>query len=135
MPTYEYQCDNGHKFDRFLKLANYKDPQTCECGAESKRLISPTMIAPAFEPYESPITGKPITSKKARIEDLASSGCVPYETGMVEENNRRLRNEELKLENAVDATVDHEISKMSSRKQELLEQSMNAGADIEYGRH
>ena len=133
MPTYEFLCDKGHKFDRYLKLKDYRVPQTCECGAESRKLMSTPMIAPSFEAYESPIDGKPITSKQKRIEDLAKSGCVPYEMGMVEENNKRLRNGELKLEKGMEETVDHEISQMSARKQELLEQDINAGASIEVG--
>lgn len=93
------------------------------------------MIAPTFEAYESPITGKPITTKQQRIEDLKRSGCVPYESGMVEEGNRRLAAEEYKLEKALDETVDEQIEKMSPRQHEKLEESLKSGVEVEYGRN
>ena len=134
MPIYEFACPKGHKFDRFLKLANYKEIQTCECGTEAIKLISTPMIAPTFEAYESPIDGSPITSKRKRIEDLARSDCVPYEEGMVEENNRRMKNHELKLEKAMDETVEDTIVNMPARKKEKLESEMKSDINIEYGR-
>lgn len=134
MPTYEYLCQKGHKFDRYLRLADYDIPQNCECGEKAKRLISAPMIAPMFEDYQSPIDGKPITSKKARINDMARNGCVPYEPSMVEDNNKKLTNEENKLEKQMDDTVDWEISQMPSRKKELLDQELKSGADLDYYR-
>jgi len=135
VPTYEFKCTNGHKFDRYLKLRDYQEPQWCVCGAESTKLISIPMITPSFEAYESPIDGRPITTKKARSEDMKRNGCVPYETGMVENNNQNLRNEELKLEKSLDDTVDSEISKMDSRQHDQLESSLKAGVDLEYNRN
>jgi len=135
VPIYEYKCYKGHYFTRYLALADYKEPQTCECGEKSIKLLSKPMIAPTFEAYESPITGKPITTKQQRIEDLKRSGCVPYESGMVEEGNRRLAAEEYKLEKALDETVDEQIEKMSPRQHEKLEESLKSGVEVEYGRN
>ena len=135
MPIYEYECKLGHKFDRFLKLSEYQEPQICECGAESRKLISTPMIAPQFESYESPIDGSPITSKKKRIEDMKRNGCVPYEGGIVEENTRRMKVEEQKLEREIDNTVDGILENMPARKKEILESELKSGASIEYGRN
>lgn len=134
MPTYLLKCDNEHYFDRYLKLAHYNDPQTCDCGAPAKRQITAPMIAPMFEDYESPIDGKPITSKAKRIEDLARSGCVPYETGVVENSTKIWKDSEAKLEQEFDKTIDMEISKMSAKQQDKLDQELRSGADIEYKR-
>lgn len=132
---YEYRCDNGHVFERVLKLADYNLPQTCECGAESTKLISTPMIAPQFEAYESPIDGKVISSKKKRIDDLARNDCVPYEEGIAEESTRRMKMEEQKLERKMENSVDEAIEKMPARQKEALESEMRAGAGIEYGRY
>ena len=40
MPTYEYQCPKGHKFDRFQKMSEEPKADCPECGAESQRIIS-----------------------------------------------------------------------------------------------
>lgn len=135
MPVYVFRCTNGHKFDRYLPVEQYNSKQTCDCGADANRQTVPTMIAPMFQDYESPIDGSPITSKRKRQEDMARSGCVPYEPSLRTESQTKLRNEELKLENQIDRTVEYEIKTMPARKRELLEQDLKSGADIEYGRH
>lgn len=40
MPTYEYRCSEGHRFEAFQKISD--DPlDTCpECGASARRLVS-----------------------------------------------------------------------------------------------
>lgn len=40
MPTYEYRCSEGHRFEAFQKISD--DPlDTCpECGADARRLVS-----------------------------------------------------------------------------------------------
>jgi len=134
MPTYLLKCENGHQFDRFLKLANYNDPQICECGSPAKRQITAPMIAPMFEDYESPIDGTPITSKAKRANDLAKSNCVPYEEGMSANATSKWKQGEAKLEKAFDKTIDEEISKMSAKQQDALDSELRSGADIEYKR-
>lgn len=134
MPTYQLKCSNGHIFDRYLKLKNYNDPQVCDCGAPALRQIVAPMIAPRFEEYESPIDGRPITSKRKRLDDLARHNCVPYEKNLIEENNKKLRDEELKLEKAIDQTVDMEIAKMPAKKREHLESELSHGLTLDYYR-
>ncbi len=41
--------------------------------------IATPMVRSDIEPYASPIDGKMITSRTHRRDDLARSGCVPYE--------------------------------------------------------
>lgn len=40
MPTYEYQCPDGHKFDLFQKMSEEPGAKCPLCGAESQRMIS-----------------------------------------------------------------------------------------------
>ena len=40
MPTYEYQCPAGHRFELFQKMSEEPGATCPECGAESERVIS-----------------------------------------------------------------------------------------------
>ena len=45
MPLYDFRCDAGHRFERFVALEDFSAPQACECGASSRRMIVAPMIA------------------------------------------------------------------------------------------
>ena len=137
MPLYTYSCSNGHQFDRFLKLADYKKPQTCECGLEANRKIMPTMLNCDMQPwdrYVSPASGKVITSYAERKKDMAETGCVDYEPSLKNDVTTHWKREEAKLEKAMDETVESEIEKMPIRKREKLAEELTSGADCEYTR-
>lgn len=134
MPVYEYKCPKGHRFERVLKIANYLEPQTCECGEIGKKLISKPMIAPMFEDYQSPIDGSPITTIRKRNNDLAKSGCIEYEPGMRQDADRLVKENDRKMEKEIDHTVEKIFSEMPTRKLEKLESELRAGADIVYER-
>jgi len=41
MPTYEYRCNKCNTvFEKFLQLDKYDEPQNCDCGGTSNKLIS-----------------------------------------------------------------------------------------------
>ncbi|MES2307126.1 MAG: FmdB family zinc ribbon protein [Gemmatimonadota bacterium] len=40
MPTYEYECSNGHRFDRVQKMSDKPVAKCPECGARASRRIS-----------------------------------------------------------------------------------------------
>lgn len=40
MPTYDYECPKGHRFERFQKMTDDPVADCPECGAEARRLIS-----------------------------------------------------------------------------------------------
>jgi hypothetical protein len=64
-----------HEFDRY-KYESYDTPQTCECGELSERQVcAPMMVRVENIAYTSPIDGRPITSKQARIEDLPAAAA------------------------------------------------------------
>lgn len=132
MPNYAYICHCGAKFDRFLKVADYQTPQTCECGSAARRVISLPMIHVSPDIcYDSPIDGRPITSKQARLQDLARSNCVPYDPDQKQDYTRRIEAQEAALEKAVDHTVDAEIANMPARKREKLEAELQGGASVD----
>lgn len=78
MPTYEYECNGcGERFDRFLRMSEYDQPQVCDCGGSGRRLIS----APSFI-----LKGDDWVGKNLKIR------------GQMEAKNRRMgaRQEEMK---------------------------------------
>lgn len=81
--------------------------------------------------YESPIDGKPITSKQARQEDLARSGCVEYDPEMKTDYNRRIEREEKELESKMEESVNAAIAQMPTKKRETLVTELQSGADID----
>lgn len=135
MPLYSLKCENGHKFDRFIKLADLDQVQWCECEAIAHRQVTAPFVQSDLPAYISPITGEPVEGRKARREDLVRHGCVEFEPGMREQNDYRRRQADDKLESAVEETIESEISKMPARKRELLEQEVRAGAGLEYTRN
>lgn len=40
MPTYEYTCPNGHRFEAFQKMSDDPISECPECGAAAQRKIS-----------------------------------------------------------------------------------------------
>ncbi len=123
MPLYNLLCENGHKFDRFIKLANLDDPQTCECNAKATRMLSAPMFnidATNFPAYQSPTTGRWITSKTQRREDMSASGCVDYEPSLIAEQNKRVAREDAELDKKVDEHVEKTIYEMPIEKKERL---------------
>ena len=135
MPTYEYVCPSGHKFERVLKVSDYKLPQGCECGEMGERVISAPMVFVSPEiRYESPINGKVITTRQQRQDDLARNNCIPYDPGIKQDADRRQRDSEMKLEKSLDATVEKQIHEMPTRKREKLTAELQGGVTVEYAR-
>ena len=137
MPIYTYTCENGHQFDRFLPLKDYKKPQTCDCGEEGKRKIMPTMVncdmAP-WDSYVSPASGKLITSYKERRKDMVENDCVDYEPSLTRHMTERMNKEDEKLEKAMDETVEKTVESWDNRKREKLANELQSGADCVYER-
>jgi len=133
MPLYEFRCECGAEFERYLPVSGYDTPQECQCGAKARRIISiPTLVVVSPDiNYDSPIDGRPITSMAARREDLARSNCTPYDPDIKQDYHRRIEQSERALEKAVDETVDRELSNMPARKREKLEAELNAGLTAE----
>lgn len=40
MPTYDYECPKGHRFEIFQRISDAPGAECPECGAEARRLIS-----------------------------------------------------------------------------------------------
>jgi putative FmdB family regulatory protein len=122
MPLYDFQCSKGHKFERFVKLADFDTLQTCACGESASRLISaPMFVATGINySYDCPITGTHITSKSAHEENLKRHGCRVLETNEKDFNARQRATEEAAFERNIEASVERAIETMPGEKREQL---------------
>lgn len=130
MPTYVHRCENGHRFERVRRVADFDKTEVCDCGLVAPRVICAPMVF--VQPdicYDSPIDGRPITSMQARLEDLARAECVPYDPGMKQDYQRRIARGEAELEAKIEATVEAEIERMPTEKRERLHNEMLGGME------
>ena len=130
---YEYLCANGHSFEMVLPARDYKCKQICACGAVGERVISiPRLVSVQGEVnYDSPIDGRPITSRAQRREDLARNNCQEYDPEMRKDADRFRKRKTDELERSFDQTIEHEIEKMPVRKKERLANELQNGATAE----
>jgi putative FmdB family regulatory protein len=133
VPTYEYQCQCGAQFERVLPIAQYDQPQVCECGRTAEKLISRPLLAWATREcrYDCPITGKPITSYAQHRDNLKRHGCQEYDPEMKTDAANYRKRQDDALDKAVEETVEREIEKMPARKKESLVKELESGAIAE----
>ena len=87
MPRYDYLCENGHIFEKFLKMVNSGQDQTCTCGAIAKKtfIVPPSTQLPSVDNqiynngqgYFDWGLGKHISTRKEREERMAQLGVMP----------------------------------------------------------
>lgn len=135
MPLHDFLCCAGHTFEAFVPLVDLEKERLCDCGSPAHRvfLTAPMGIVKNVE-YTSPIDGRAITTKSARIEDMARHNCVEYDPEMKKDYMKRLERDNDALGRRVEETFDAEIERMPTRKRELLEQELRSGADLELTR-
>lgn len=134
MPMYDYRCALGHRFERMLPLASYREPQECACGAPSRRLILPTLISVENVEYDCPITGKMITSKHAHEENLKLHDCRVHEPGETQGLKDRQARADADLDRKLDETVERQWESYSSDQKERLTNELLSGTDVTYER-
>lgn len=138
MPIYVYNCPKHGRFERVFRVSEYRRVVECECGTESKRVITPVtvvipshMSATGVSSYESPVSGEIITTQRQRLNDMAAHNCIEYDPGMKQDADRRLIEEENRLDALVDDHVEREFAAMPSDKLERLSNEIERGASVE----
>jgi hypothetical protein len=93
-----------------------------KCDMEVMRNLAP-MVIQDIHPYESPITGNAINSRKQRDEDLKRSGSRPYEGREAEtrEANRRKEYDQVKIDANVHDTVSRSYYALPEKVRRQLE--------------
>lgn len=87
MPVYTYECgkcEQSVDFSNTIDQRRTHAPVCNGCNEQMHIVISACMGVVRFpaaggQEYISPTSGKPITTHRARIDDLKRSGCRPYE--------------------------------------------------------
>lgn len=134
MPIYEYKCMNGHKFEKFLKMADSDEEQFCECGRPGHKQVTAARVVADYAGYECPITGDWIEGRAAHRENLAKHGCRVFEEGEREQAAQYAARQDAQMDAAVEATVDEFIGTLDGRAKDRLAAEMDAGLDVAYVR-
>jgi putative FmdB family regulatory protein len=132
MPLYEYRCQEcQQRFERFVKLENYQEGQTCTCGGAGDRIISSPRFIVEDVGYDCPITGEWIGSKHAHENNLAKHGCRVLETGEKEAAAKFRAKQEQDFDQKIEETVERTIDLMPSEKRERLANELESGLTAE----
>ena len=108
MPTYEAVCMKCGKYHEYIRsMSKSSDtPMCCEHPTE-KRILSSPMGIVDIPAYESPATGRWITSRSERREDFKRSGCREWE-GIAAEKQEAAKQKQYE-EEAQDKALDHAV--------------------------
>jgi hypothetical protein len=126
--------------DDYLALWNYV-PGTKEAEeawarkvafmAGERSMSAPYVFVRGDVCYDSPIDGRPITNRHARIEDMKRAGCVEYDPGMKQDRERLLKENDSALDASIERHVEESFHKMPSAKKERLTNELAAGITAE----
>jgi hypothetical protein len=136
MPLHDFRCPHGCTFDALVPhgIDYVPCPNHRLTHAEKVFLRFPMSFVQQDIHYTSPVDGRPVTSKQARIEDLKRNDCVEYDPSMKSYAERKRKEDDAALERAIDETVEREIHTMPSSKREKLVAELDGGMSVEYTR-
>ena len=82
MPIYSIQCPAcGASSAVYRRVVERDHDLPAHCGAPMKRVLDKPYVAPEFQTYISPTTGREISSRDQRRDDLRRSGCIEWDAG------------------------------------------------------
>lgn len=99
MPTYSYRCRKCEQVVDAYRRVDDRDLAPTHCGGLTDRQVSAPRLAPMFQEYVSPVSGKRITSRGARSDDLKATNSLPWEPGIKQDI---ARNRERAIQKSVD---------------------------------
>jgi hypothetical protein len=125
MPMYTTRCaECGRKQTIFRHVAT-RDAELPVChGAEMRRIVEAPAVQADLPGYTSPIDGRWIEGRRARLEDLKRNNCRPWEGIEAEKKEAERRANEIDHthERAVEAAVADVYNGMSAESQRALQQ-------------
>ena len=112
MPFYDYRCSLcSSKQSAYRKIKDRDEVEVC-CGQPSIRVISAPTVIPEIQSYVSPASGKLISSRAQRREDLLREGCIAHEPGLREHIASTQEYEKEKAFRPISAAIDQTVSEM-----------------------
>lgn len=132
MPTYEYRCKDGHKFDKVSSIKDYRTTTQCNCGQPADRIftVAPMGFVRGDVHYRCPITDEPITSLSQHEENLARHGCRLLEPGEQADAVKFRQREEADFDAKIEATAEEFVGNLPPEKLEKLGIELDSGADV-----
>lgn len=129
MPLYDYKCAAcGARREMILKLAELDSMVEClRCSGFMNRQLSAPHVVVDLPGYQSPIDDRWVEGRAARREDLARSGCRPYEAGEREAYLRNRKRADEILDVSVEETVGRAITEMPQEKREAIACALDHG--------
>jgi putative FmdB family regulatory protein len=115
MPLYQLKCPScGNTFDVFRSIAERDNLPTCSCSAVVQRVISAPAVRGDIESYISPATGRVVSGRKERREDLRSSNHIEWEPGIEKDVARNRQHQIEKSYKELDQTVDSVVAALNT---------------------
>lgn len=74
MPVYDFNCSDGHVFERVVPLAEFDLQQFCECGSEAFRMVSAPAVKSDYLTPTRGADGKIHDTKSGYYASLEPSG-------------------------------------------------------------
>ncbi len=92
------------------------------CARRMEKIITAPMVRPDIAAYQSPIDGRPINSRKQRMEDLKRNNCRPWEGRAAEQQNADSikASEDAKFSAGLEKTAANVLNNLSSASQSVL---------------
>jgi hypothetical protein len=127
MPTYEAMCRKCGKYHEYISSISrcYDTPECCGEKTVKSIFTAPVGYCENIH-YQSPIDGRAITTKQARVEDLKRNGCRPWE-GMEQEKKvaqERVKAEEKAFDARLEETAVGVYQSLPSESRQALEASV-----------
>jgi len=121
---YESRCKICNQTYEYIKpAAQYLESPFC-CGVKTEKVILNAPMGHVVNiHYTSPIDGRPITTKQARIDDLKRSGSRPWE-GLEQEKKvaqERKKYEEKKEDQKLEAAAVQAWQSLKPEQRKVLE--------------
>lgn len=130
MPEYESVCLKCGQYHTYIAQMRhcFDTPECCGIKTDKRILTAPmgVMDYPPWQPYESPASGKIITSKAERRDDFKATGTRPWEGKEQEEKevDRQKAYADKEMDDKLDKTVRESWAALSPTKKALaLKQS------------
>ncbi len=122
MPLYSYQCEKCRAVEDEFRHVDERDDSPLHCKVKMTRLILPSAVYADNWSYQSPIDGKEVRGKRARIEDMKRNNCRPWEGLEAEKQHAKSVRDshDAKMDKVLEAGIAETLSHMDASKQNAI---------------
>lgn len=123
MPMYTTKCAGCGRTQVIFRHVAERDADLPLCHGVMARIVEAPAVQADLPGYTSPIDGRWIEGRRARIEDLKRNNCRPWEGMETERREAEKRADEAdrQFEKVIEAGVAEVYNGMSAEKQRALQ--------------